>query len=551
LVKRLIVVAICLLMIAVNIPTLLGQTSDLTVTITQNANMRSEPDSSAERLTVLRAGTRIRLDGRTETGNWVRGITPAGFIGWISSGTTDISLSQITGLRVVSPQTPFILEAPVNTAPAAPAAPQNAGEGGSGVNLVATANVNMRSGPGTGFRRVGGVNIGTQLNADGRDAGQGWVRGINGEGVIGWVSATYLSISPDQLVALPVVNVDTPFGLGAPVGATVPDAPEAAPAPVVNLAPPVTGTANVTGFNLGGHVQGFDENAANWMRVAGMTWVKKQYRYRDGQGPQDVAGMINDAHARGFRIIVGVVGFKDEIGNGGYYDRYASFVAGVSALGADAIEIWNEPNIDREWTPGQINPASYTDLLARSYNAIKSTNPNTLVISGAPAPTGFFGGCSGAGCDDDAFLAGMAAAGAANYMDCVGVHYNEGILPPTARSGDPRGNSGHYTRYFGPMMDVYSGAFGGRVPLCFTEIGYLTPEGYGALSGGFAWASDVTVAQQAAWIDQAVSIASRSGRVRLMIIWNVDFTNYGEDPMAGYAIIRPGGGCPACEALAR
>ena len=68
----------------------------------------------------------------------------------------------------------------------------------------------------------------------------------------------------------------------------------------------------------------------------------------------------------------------------------------------------------------------------------------------------------------------MAAAGAASYMDCVGIHYNEGILPPTATSGDPRGNSGHYTRYFPTMVNLYASVFPNK-PLCFTEIGYLTP----------------------------------------------------------------------------
>ena len=47
-----------------------------------------------------------------------------------------------------------------------------------------------------------------------------------------------------------------------------------------------------------------------------------------------------------------------------------------------------------------------------------------------------------------------------------------------------------------------------------------------------------------------MQLARSSGKVRLVIIWNVDFTNYGADPMAGYAIIRPGGVCPACDALA-
>jgi hypothetical protein len=219
-------------------------------------------------------------------------------------------------------------------------------------------------------------------------------------------------------------------------------------------------------------------------------------------------------------------------------------------VGADAIEVWNEMNIDREWPSGSISPQSYTQLLAQAYNAIKANNPNTLVISGAPAPTGFFGGCTGAGCDDNFYVQGMAAAGAANYMDCLGVHYNEGILPPTQTSGDPRGSSGHYSRYYQGMVNTYWNAFGGRKPLCFTELGYLSPEGFGPLPAGFEWAANTSVGEQAAWLDSAVSLARNSGRVRILIVWNVDFANYGADPMGGFAIIRPGGGCPACDALA-
>jgi hypothetical protein len=46
-----------------------------------------------------------------------------------------------------------------------------------------------------------------------------------------------------------------------------------------------------------------------------------------------------------------------------------------------------------------------------------------------------------------------------------------------------------------------------------------------------------------------VEIAHQDGGVRLMIVWNVDFTAYGENPDAGFAIIRPDGTCLACEAL--
>ena len=100
------------------------------------------------------------------------------------------------------------------------------------------------------------------------------------------------------------------------------------------------------------------------------------------------------------------------------------------------------------------------------------------------------------------------------------------------------------------MINLYHGMT--QKPLCFTELGYLSPEGYGAaLAENFLWGSQTTVAQQAAWLAEAIALASQSGKVRLVVIWNVDFTRYdGNDPQGGYAIIRPGGGCPACAAIA-
>jgi hypothetical protein len=284
------------------------------------------------------------------------------------------------------------------------------------------------------------------------------------------------------------------------------------------------------------------------MKFAGMRWVKRQI-----QVGQDGQGSIDQAHTLGFKILFGVVGDKGRIADGGYQQEVANFMGDLAAKGADAIEVWNEMNIDREWPSGQISGASYVGLLSKAYGAIKGRNPGTLVITGALSPTGFFGGNSGPlGSDDAPYLQQMVNAGALNYADCVGIHYNEGIMPPSARSGDPRGSSSHYTRYYGSMVDTYWSIIGGRRKLCFTELGYLSPEGYPPLTEvapNFAWAQNVTVRNQADWLAQAASMAISSGRVRMMIVWNVDFSNYGGDPMAGYAIIRPNGTCPACETL--
>lgn len=282
-----------------------------------------------------------------------------------------------------------------------------------------------------------------------------------------------------------------------------------------------------------------------------MTWMKVQVRYGPGAPPDIAAETINAAHAAGFRILIGTVGNPNDLAAGGegYVQSYANWLGGVAALGADAIEVWNEPNLAREWPEGQISGTTFANMMRLAYQAIKSRNGSTLVISGAPAPTGAEAAFPGRVVNDDNFLRQFVDAGGLSYTDCVGVHYNEGITPPTQQSDDPRGDS-YYTRFLVPMINVYWGITGGLRPLCFTELGYLTPEGYPPLPEFFSWAQNVSVAQQAAWLAQAAAIASQSGRVRMMIVWNVDFTLYAGDPQAGFAMIRPDGSCPACNALA-
>ena len=332
--------------------------------------------------------------------------------------------------------------------------------------------------------------------------------------------------------------------------AAAPTAAAGTPNPA--LPPPVAGSAAVGGFELGGQAQDMSLNTFGLMKRAGMTWVKQQVNYNQGDNGSKVGNLVTVAHSNGFKILLSIKGDKNALGASfdGYIAGYSGFLGQAAATGADAIEVWNEPNIDREWPNGQVNGGSYTKMLASGFNAIKSSNANTIVVSAAPAPTGFFGaaGCTAAGCNDDTFMTQMAQAGAASYMDCVGLHYNEGIIPPGQASGDPRG--GYPTYYFGSMLARGFNPFGGK-PVCFTELGYLTPEGYGSpLPAGFAWAQNTTVAQQASWLSQAATLSAQSGHVRLVIVFNVEFPLYsGDDPQGGYAMLRPGGGCPSCDSL--
>lgn len=339
--------------------------------------------------------------------------------------------------------------------------------------------------------------------------------------------------NPNLIYAGQVLKI--PGGGTGPAPTPVPGGPTPAP---------VTG-----GFELGGQV--FSFSYPTQMKGAGMTWAKSQIVWDGSAAPSIAKGAIDAARANGFKILLSVIGNPAQLAAnpGSYYTNFANFLKGVAALNPDGIEVWNEQNIDREWPAGQITGANYTQMLSAAYSAIKSANPAVLVISGAPAPTGFFGGkCANNGCDDDIFLRQMAQAGAANAMDCVGIHYNEGILSPSRTSGDPRGNPNHYTRYYQTMVNLYSSIFPSK-PLCFTELGYLSPEGYGPLPGSFSWAANVTAQDQAVWLAEAASLSRNQGRVRLLIVWNVDSTTYGADPQAGYAIIRPNNTCNACVTL--
>ena len=91
--------------------------------------------------------------------------------------------------------------------------------------------------------------------------------------------------------------------------------------------------------------------------------------------------------------------------------------------------------------------------------------------------------------------------------------------------------------------------FGKQV--CFTELGYLSGDGFSSpIPASFGWANSTSVGEHASWLAGAATAAAQSGRVRLMIVWNVDFPFYtATDPMGGYAMFRPDGTCPACDQL--
>ena len=67
-----------------------------------------------------------------------------------------------------------------------------------------------------------------------------------------------------------------------------------------------------------------------------------------------------------------------------FYDRFAHYAAEMVRHGADAVEVWNEPN-GGFWLPGP-DAKAWANLVVSSYRAVKAVNPKIPVITGGVCP---------------------------------------------------------------------------------------------------------------------------------------------------------------------
>lgn len=224
------------------------------------------------------------------------------------------------------------------------------------------------------------------------------------------------------------------------------------------------------------------------------------------------------------------------------------------------IEVWNEHNLDREWTSvNGLSAENYTAMFRETVQAVKAIDPGIIMITGALAPTGGFITPEGVvtAIDDFTFMEQQIAAGLLDYADCVGAHHNGYNIPPTVKydevEDDPtaiyRGpfDNPHHSWSFRTTLEGYAQRIrnaGYDTPLCVTEFGWAVTEDLDGTPRGFEFADDNTLEEQAQWFPDALSYMEESGFVWLAFIWNF---NYGEqagwDPAndnVPYSLVGPG-----------
>jgi hypothetical protein len=116
---------------------------------------------------------------------------------------------------------------------------------------------------------------------------------------------------------------------------------------------------------------------------------------------------------------------------------FVNFAAAVASRYRGRIhhyQVWNEPNIYPEWGNQPVDPEAYTDMLCRTYRALKEIDPEIVVISAALAPTI---NLTEQNLSDLIFLERMYAAGAGECFDVLSTQGYGFFSGPTDRRMRP------------------------------------------------------------------------------------------------------------------
>jgi polysaccharide biosynthesis protein PslG len=172
------------------------------------------------------------------------------------------------------------------------------------------------------------------------------------------------------------------------------------------------------------------------IRDGGFTWVKQLFSWQDiegaGKGKFDWSytdRIVDQAEKAGLKLIVRLSQDPDRPfwagappQNSGHFADFAAAVAERYKGRIHAYQVWNEPNLAREWGGKRPDPKAYARMLQIAYRAIKAADPGALVITAGMAPTGTD---SEIAMPDTTFYEQMyqAMGGKSDsYFDMLGVH---------------------------------------------------------------------------------------------------------------------------------
>ncbi len=297
----------------------------------------------------------------------------------------------------------------------------------------------------------------------------------------------------------------------------------------------------------------------NWVKVqAAWEWLQPNHGGQFDQNFRLFQLHVQKADKYGFQVMLSIVkapdwtrhsnrnedGPPDDLNQLGAFLRLLLEKVGPYV---DAIEIWNEPNLRREWTGSRpISGASYMELFRVAYDTIRAYSPHITLISAGLAPTGNHSGVS---VDDRAFLRQMHQAGLGRYADVkIGVHpYGWGNPPDflCCNNVDGQGWDDQPQFFFRQTLRDYASiiaAFGGNRQMWVTEFGWATWEDYPSEPPD-PWMTYNSALDQMDYTMRAFQLGQSRADIGVMILWNLSYaeerTVYDRIELAGYSILYP------------
>jgi len=197
-----------------------------------------------------------------------------------------------------------------------------------------------------------------------------------------------------------------------------------------------------------------------------------------------------------------------------------------------AIQIWNEPNLSREWGGTGVEPiinrraaVSYMSMLRQSYELIKQKDPTKIVVSAGLSPTGTNDGTA---IDDLVYLEWLYDNDLDQYSDAIGVHApGYGSSPETELNSNPAyAHPSFYFRRVEQLHDLMTRKGDGNKQVWVLEFGWTTD----TVHPDRAFYA-VTPEQQADYIVKAYQYAKTywSPWIGPMFVWNMPDPTWTQD----------------------
>lgn len=141
-----------------------------------------------------------------------------------------------------------------------------------------------------------------------------------------------------------------------------------------------------------------------------------------------------------------------------------------------AYQVWNEPNLTREWFNRAPDPEGYVRLLRACSEAIRAADPDAVIISAGLAPTGTM---PPEAIPDTDYLRQMYAAGAAPWFDVLGLHapgykWPPDMSPDEAEADPAIGHRWMVFRHVEDMRGIMVEQGDARKQVALLEVGWTT-----------------------------------------------------------------------------